>query len=343
MKNLDYLDKFEGTLFGVAIGDTLGQPFEGWLREKIVARVHNFEEFLKANKKVFKTYTDDTQLTLHTARALIEGSGFAFDYFIREYVNWLDDPPIGPGYGCLSSIQKLKYGISWQKAASNSGGNGTVMRVAPIGLFYCKDISELKKAAYNSSIITHSHPAASAGAIVIARAVSYLVETDPSNGFDTHEFIKILIDSISNSNEAISDEFIEILKKVEQSIGINLESGIIKFSQAGVKSPYFIEQYLGKAFVHPYVMSTVACALFIFLSTCQSFEECIYSLAGAGGDSDTIGAVGGSLAGAYFGFKNISSVLVNLVKKKSNILQIAQELYLKFEEKYLKAHFKSLR
>ena len=79
------------------------------------------------------------------------------------------------------------------------------------------------------------------------------------------------------------------------------------------------------------------------MSTCQSFEECIYSLAGAGGDSDTIGAVGGSLAGAYFGFKNISSVLVNLVKKKSNILQIAQELYLKFEEKYLKAHSKSLR
>ena len=343
MKNIDYLDKFKGTLFGVAIGDTLGQPFEGWLREKISSRVHNFEDFLKANKKLFKTYTDDTQLTLHTARALIEGSGFNLDYFIREYINWLDDPPIGPGYGCLSSIQKLKYGIPWKKAASNSGGNGTVMRIAPIGLFYCKNISELKKAAYNSSIITHSHPAASGGAIVIARAVSYLVEIDPLDGFDKHEFINILIKSISNSNESIWEEFIEILKKVENSIGIDLESGIIKFSQAGVKSPYFIEQYLGKAFVHPYAMSTVACALFIFLSNLQSFEKCIYALAGAGGDSDTIGAIGGSLVGAYFGFKNISSELVSLVKKKSKILEIAQELYLIFEDKYLKTHFKSLK
>ncbi len=343
MKNINYLDKFKGTLFGVAIGDTLGQPFEGWLRERITSRVHNFENFLKTNKNIFKTYTDDTQLTLHTARALIEGSGFDFDYLIKEYVNWLDDPPIGPGYGCLSSIQKLKYGISWQQAASNSGGNGTVMRVAPIGLFYCKDISELKKAAYNSSIITHSHPAASAGAIVIARAISYLIEIDPSNGFDTHEFMKILVESISNSNDSIWDEFIEILKKVENSIGISLESGIIKFSQAGVKSPYFIEQYLGKAFVHPYAMSTVACALFIFLRTLRSFEKCIYALAGAGGDSDTVGAVGGSLTGAYFGFENISSELVNLVKKKSNILEIAQELYFRFEEKYLKNHFTALK
>ena len=343
MKNINYLDKFKGTIFGVALGDTLGQPFEGWLREKIISRVQNFEDFLKTNKNFFKTYTDDTQLTLHIARALIEGSGFNFNYFIKEYVNWLDDPPISPGYGCLSSIQKLKYGISWQNAASNSGGNGTVMRISPIGLFYCKDTSGLKKAAYNSSIITHSHPAASAGAIVIARAVSYLVEIDPLDGFDYHEFIEILIKSISNSNEPIWDEFIEILRKVENSIGIPLEPGIIKFSQSGVKSPYFIEQYLGKAFVHPYTMSTVACALFIFLSMLQSFENCIYASAGAGGDSDTIGAVGGSLAGAYFGFKNISSELVNLVKKKSIILEIAQELYFKFEEKFLKTHLKSLK
>jgi ADP-ribosyl-[dinitrogen reductase] hydrolase len=343
MKKINYLDKFKGTLIGVAIGDTLGQPFEGWLREKILAKVQDFGEFLKANKKNFKTYTDDTQLTLHTARALIEGSGFNFDYFIREYVNWLDDPPIGPGYGCLSSIQKLKYGISWQNAASNSGGNGTLMRIAPIGLYYCKDVSELKKAAYNSSIITHAHPAASAGAIVIARAVSYLVEIDPLEGFDYHKFMEILIKSISDSNESIWDEFIEILKKVENTIGIDLESGIIKFSQIGVKTPYFIEQYLGKAFVHPYAISTVACALFIFLSTLQSFEKCIYALAGAGGDSDTIGAVGGSLAGAYFGFDNISSELINLVKKKSDILEIARNLYLKFEEKYLNTHFKSLK
>ncbi|MHA1625040.1 MAG: ADP-ribosylglycohydrolase family protein [Promethearchaeota archaeon] len=330
---LDYLDKFSGTLLGVAIGDTLGQPFEGWLREKIQSKVKNFKEFVMKNKKLFNTYTDDTQLTIHTARALIEGSGFNIDNFVRAYVNWLDDPPIGPGYGCLISIKKLKYGVSWKEAASNSGGNGTAMRISPIGLFYNNEPEELKKVAYQSSLMTHSHPAAAASAIVVARAISYLIGKNPEDGFSVDEFFNTMIDSIADSQEPIWNEFISILKRVKENIGIPINSGLIKFSQIGVKSPFFIEEYLGKAFVHPYAISTVACAIFIFINKLNSFEDCIYELAGAGGDSDTVGAIGGSLAGAYFGMENIPIELIDLLKNKKLILNISEDLYLKFMER----------
>lgn len=331
---LDYLDKFSGTLLGVSIGDTLGHPFEGMLRERIYSHFKDFKEFIINKKKLFRTYTDDTQLTLHTAEALIQGSGFNTNNFIREYVKWLEDPPIGPGFGCISSIQKLKYGISWEKAASNSGGNGTAMRVSPIGLFYCKDIKNLENSALKSSIITHSHPAASAGAIVIARAIAFLIEKTHETHFSIDEFFETIISSISNSQERIWEEFIEILNKVKQNLNLSIEAGLIKFSQAGVKSPYFIEDYLGKAFVHPYTLSTVACAIFVFLKNLNSFEDCIFQLATAGGDSDTIGAIGGSLAGAYFGLKNIPSDLIMIVKNHKNILRVSEQLYLKFKEKY---------
>jgi ADP-ribosylglycohydrolase len=164
--SIDLLDKFKGTLIAVAIGDTLGHPFEGKLRSKIYSYFENFDEFIQEYRDIFKTYTDDTQLTLHTAKALIQGNGFNTTNFIKEYVSWLDDPPIGPGFGCISSIQKLKYDIPWQQAASNSGGNGTVMRISPIGLFYSNDLKGLKTVSIKSSALTHSHPAASAGAIV---------------------------------------------------------------------------------------------------------------------------------------------------------------------------------
>jgi len=330
----DYLDKFQGCLIGVAVGDTLGHPFEGMLRERIYSRFNDFKEFLTSNKKLFNTYTDDTQLTMHTAKALIQGSGFNEDYFIREYVEWLEDPPIGPGFGCISSIQKLKYGIPWKKAASNSGGNGTAMRVSPIGLFYNKDTKNLKDFALQSSIITHSHPAASAGAIVVARAIAFLIDKTIVTGFSVDEFFDIIISPISNSREEIWDEFIEILKKVKNSLNISLEAGLIKFSQTGVKSPYFIEEYLGKAFVHPYTLSTVACVIFVFLKYLNSFEECIFQLATAGGDSDTVGAIGGSLAGAYFGKGNIPGDLIQLVRGYKDILKIGEELWLKFKERY---------
>ncbi|MFW9772930.1 MAG: ADP-ribosylglycohydrolase family protein [Promethearchaeota archaeon] len=331
---IDYLDKFSGTLFGVAIGDTLGHPFEGVLREKIHSLFTDFGEFLKSHKKLFNTYTDDTQLTLHTAEALIQGSGFNLDNFVREYVKWLDDPPIGPGYGCLSSIQKLKYKIPWREAASNSGGNGTAMRVSPIGLFYSRDVKTLNTVALKSSLITHSHPAASAGAIVIARAISYLIGKTSENGFPIDEFFEVIISSISNSQDKIWVEFIDILRKVEQNLNISIESGLIKFSQIGVKSPYFIEEYLGKAFIHPYTLSTVACAIFIFLKSLHSFEECIFELATAGGDSDTVGAIGGSLAGAYFGLKNIPYELRKLVKNNKDIMKISESLFNKFKNRY---------
>ena len=88
---------------------------------------------------------------------------------------------------------------------------------------------------------------------------------------------------------------------------------------------------MGKAFVHPYAISTVACAIFVFLKNLDSFENCIIQLATAGGDSDTVGAIGGSLAGAYFGYKNIPDNLINLVKKNEQILKISQSLHLKFD------------
>ncbi|MHA2008475.1 MAG: ADP-ribosylglycohydrolase family protein [Promethearchaeota archaeon] len=329
---LDYLDKFQGTLIGVAIGDTLGHPFEGKLRRKIYSYFNNFDEFIQENRDIFRTYTDDTQLTIHTAKALIQGNGFNTKEFIKEYVSWLDDPPIGPGYGCISSIRKLKYDVPWKQAASNSGGNGTTMRISPIGLFYCKDMKGLKTSAIKSSVITHSHPAASAGAIVIARAIAFLIDKSPDTSFSVDEFFNVITSSISGSQEEIWEEFIEILNKLKSSLDMPIEAGLIKFSQSGVKSPYFIEQYLGQAFVHPYTISTVVCALFIFLKRLSSFRECILELASAGGDSDTVGAIGGSLAGSFFGLKDIPEEFIKLVKGSKKILKLGENLYSKFKE-----------
>ncbi len=334
MRIIDYLDKFSGTLLGVSIGDTLGHPFEGMIREDIYAKFTNFEDYLNKHKHLFNTYTDDTQLTIHTTQALIQGSGFNLDNFIREYIAWLDDPPIGPGFGCISSIKKLRYGIPWENAASNSGGNGTAMRISPLGLFYCKDITNLCDTVLRTSQLTHSHPAASAGAIVIARAIAYLIELTPETSIPIDRFFTTITSPILDSNEPIWNELVEILDKVKQNLNIPIEAGLIKFSQAGVRSPYFIEQYLGKAFVHPYTLSTVACAIFIFLKSLSSFKDCVYSLATAGGDSDTVGAIGGGLAGAYFGLKNIPEDLVKIVKGSKRILKLSSDLYNKFKERY---------
>lgn len=333
--NVDYLDKFKGTLISVAIGDTLGRPFEGVLRDSIHKKYSNYEKLLE-NKTLFGTYTDDTQLTLHTAKALVQGQGFDLTTLIEEYISWLDDPPIGAGYGCISSIKKLKYGMRWKEAASNSGGNGTAMRISPVGLLYSKNIERMKEVCLSSSQITHSHPAASAAAIVTARAISYLLDFKPERGFSTDDFFRSLRLTISDSNKPVWNEFIEILDKVKSSLDMPLHSGLIKLSQIGVKDPYFIENYLGKAFVHPYSLSTVACSLFVFLKNLDSYKECIFELSTAGGDSDTIGAIGGGMAGAYFGYDAIPEELKDIVQDKKKVLRLAKKLYNVYKQKHIR-------
>ena len=93
---------------------------------------------------------------------------------------------------------------------------------------------------------------------------------------------------------------------------------------------------MGKSFVHPYTLSTVACSIFIFLKCLDSFKECIFELSTAGGDSDTVGAIGGGLAGVYFGMKNIPDYLIKLVKNYRKILKISEELCNRFVNRYLK-------
>ncbi len=332
---INYLDKFQGTIMGVAIGDTLGYPFEGALRSDIYSRFDDFENFIFKNKSLFKTYTDDTQLTLHVAQALIRGNGYNANNLVNEFVMWLDDPPIGPGYGCISSIKKIKYGTPWKDAASNSGGNGAAMRISPIGLFYSKDIKSLNKAVLDSCLLTHLHPAASAGALVIARAISYLLYQDPKVGFSIEEFFKIITEPVRGSRDEVWNEMVDILTKVQNSLHLDLNTGLVRFSQAGVKPPYFIEDYIGEAFVHPYSLSTVACSIFVFIKKINSFKDSILDLSTSGGDCDTVGAIGGSLAGAYFGLHGIPSYYIKLVKNQKKILVTSEELYSSFQKRYL--------
>ncbi|MBY9005344.1 MAG: ADP-ribosylglycohydrolase family protein [Candidatus Lokiarchaeota archaeon] len=311
----------------MAIGNTLGSPFKGKLREEILLKFKDFNDFLSKNRNLFKTYTDDTQLTLHLTEALIQGNGFRIDNTIKEFILWLYDPPISPSYERLTTIRKLERGIEYRNASTKSKGNGSISRVAPIGLFYSNNIELLKKTAELSSMITHSDPTAIAGSILIARAISYLIKLQDNNIFPINDFFNILIPSISNIDENTQGEYIGALEKLRENLDLSANAGLIKFSQIGVKSPFFIEEYLGKAFIHPYSVSTIICVIFIFLNNLDSFEQSIISFITAGGDTDTVGTIGGGLAGAYFGYKNISTDLIKLVKNRKYILDLSERFY----------------
>jgi poly(ADP-ribose) glycohydrolase ARH3 len=335
---VNYLDKFKGTLVGLEIGDILGYPLRNKTRNEIVSEFNyfatvrdldDFETFLLKNKKKFDTHTNNTQLAFHIAEALIEANGYKIKSVLKQLLFWLDDPPIGSCYGTFSTIKKIKKGRSWNQASSHSGGSGTLSRVAPIGLFYHTDPYQLVQVAKKSSLLTHTHPATTIGTIIIARAIAYLISKSSDTPFSIDEFSNTIASSFSdlkNIDQKIQEQYTKHLYKMMMNLSMSVNSGLIKFSQIGVKTPYFIEEYFGKAFVHPYAMSTVICSLFLFLKNRSSYKECLFNFVTAGGGS-TVGALGGALAGAYFGYSKMPDPLLKLVKNLKYPIKIAIKLF----------------
>ncbi|MHA1269881.1 MAG: ADP-ribosylglycohydrolase family protein [Candidatus Helarchaeota archaeon] len=314
--------KFKGCIIGTAIGDAYGEPFEGFLRPQI-ERVGNL------NSKYRGRYTDDTQLTLAIANSLIESKGFNIDNLIKHFINWLYEPPIGPGYGCLKAIHNLAKGL---RSPSNSGGNGTAMRVSPIGLFYCKEdqLNQLKEYAKESSLLTHDHWAATAGSIIIARAIAYVVN---KNKIDRYDFIDTLSTFI---DEPEFKQLSIFLKELKGYFDIPAKDALKDLGLKGVESP-FIEIFddpmiKGKGVISGYTIPTVLCAIYTFLLTPEDFLKSITEVILAGGDTDTTAAICGAISGTYNGYEKLPEFLINGLKDKQRIISIAENLYKTFIE-----------
>lgn len=137
-------------MLGAIAGDMIGSVYE-WERIK----TKDFPLFL-----VGSTFTDDSVLTVATARSILDGDDFAACYlrFGREFP--------GRGYGGRFA--------SWLErgdlAPYNSYGNGSAMRVSPIG-WAADSTEEVLSMAEKSAVATHNHPEGVKGAQATALAI----------------------------------------------------------------------------------------------------------------------------------------------------------------------------
>lgn len=137
-------------MFGAIAGDIIGSRFE---RGKFKSM--EFELFTPAS-----TFTDDTVLTVAVADCILHGLDYAKT--VRRYGR---SYPLA-GYG--GTFKKWMYGFV--SGPYNSWGNGSAMRVSPIGWAF-HDENEVLEQAKRSAEITHNHPEGIKGAQAVAWAV----------------------------------------------------------------------------------------------------------------------------------------------------------------------------
>jgi poly(ADP-ribose) glycohydrolase ARH3 len=304
--------KFEGCLLGLAIGDALGMPFEGWRASSILSRLgHKVNDFLPCAERGLRAgqWTDDTKMALQLARSIIRSKGRLDPAdAARSYVAWFDSGDLrGIGRTTAEAILRLKKGVPWNesgKTGEYAAGNGTAMRAAPVGLLNCNNHRKLLEDSRLDAIITHNNAEAVAG----SRAVNFFIARGVCQP-DTKEARRGLID------ECI--KFIGPCKVADRlkRAGKLLKEGL----PAGTA--------IGALGAGGYVVETVASAVFCFLKTPDDFEATVTAAVMGGDDADTTGAVAGAISGAWNGAWGIPRRWIERVEDSAEIRSIAGRLF----------------
>lgn len=309
------------TMLGLAIGDALGQPFEFSDTKKILATGWNgsFVDGLVWNLQPGQ-YTDDTKMALCIASSLIEKKKFDADDIALKYIDWARSGDLrGIGQTCEKAIYRLSSGVS-TKESGNMGparvkpsfkrigqdpltgtgdfcGNGTVMRAAPIGLFFRNDLVELERAAKEDASMTHDHADARDASYVLCYILAQL-----ANGVDRYDAILQAL-SLKQEYPHVRSQMLRSFEPIESLMEAT--------------------SFLGsRGTAHETLASAVYC-----FANCNCFADSVKAAVLMGGDTDTRAAIVGALAGTFYGLEGIPIELVQGVEDSATLQSLDVKLF----------------
>jgi poly(ADP-ribose) glycohydrolase ARH3 len=268
-------------MVGTAVGDALGRPVEGHQQVS-----ESYIDEIRTNPRSM-VYTDDTVMTIWLAESLLAADGFdGADMSMRFAEGYQREPHRGYGANVIDVFSRVLRGFDWRETArsqfggTGSYGNGAAMRVAPVALFAYPGIDTAARLARQTAEVTHTHPVGVEGAVIQAVAAGRALQED----FDNDVLLGALDDLVET--QIFKSKLDTLPKAIEMAddnyARLHLGNGV----SAG---------------------NSVITALYCFLAS-DGFEETVIRAIRMGGDTDTIAAMAGALAGAHHGGSAVPEV-----------------------------------
>ena len=291
-----------GVLLGLACGDALGRPVEFRSAEWIADHHGTVTEMLGdgTHGQPAGTITDDTDLALCIARSLVELEAFDGQDIADRFYEWYEGGPFDIGLMTADALRTYDRGASWRDAGrevwqdrpeGQNAGNGSVMRCAPHAIAFADDLDTLVRVSRLSSSITHYDPRCTYGCAILNRTIAgYLRDADTP--LDT---------ALERVQSDAPDELVEALRLVPDVVSDD------QLQTTG------------------YVVHTLQTALYDAL-TANSAEDAIVTAVNRGGDTDTVSAVTGALAGARFGSDSLPDRWLDTVEYRDDLEFLGQAL-----------------
>ena len=291
----------EGCLLGLALGDALGAPYEGGPIERLLWW------FIGTTKQGEMRWTDDTQMAVDVAESLIlKGTLDPDDLAARFASSYLWSRGYGPAAGKL--LKRIARGDHWRRAnrsvyPEGSFGNGGAMRAPVVGLYYAEAFDSLTDAARLSASVTHAHPLAIEGAVLVATATAFA-----GQGKRRLEVLQ---------GEAVQCELDPFVKRLEIAA---------TWLQSGTEPPVKeVRRRLGNG-----IAASESCVTAIYIALRfveRPFEEMLRFVVGCGGDADTIGAMAGAVWGAANGAARLPSDKLAKLEQCARLKTLAAVLH----------------
>jgi ADP-ribosylglycohydrolase len=283
------VDRMTGFILGAAVGDALGLSREG-LSAHRARRI--FGEPPLRHDLIFRRgmFSDDTEHLVITALALLrensEESRFA-RHLARQLRYWLLRLPAGVGMATARSILRLWLGWSPEKSGVYSAGNGPAMRSGILGLCL-DDPDRMKRFVRASTRLTHTDPKAEIGALAVAWSARFAARQTVTGA----TAIQLLQELQGLGDDPEWRRRLDVMQR-----------GLIHET-----APAELAETLGvKHGVRGYVYETVPIALYCWLCAPNDFRRALEQAIVLGGDTDTVGAIVGGLAGTTAGEVGIPS------------------------------------
>jgi ADP-ribosyl-[dinitrogen reductase] hydrolase len=246
------------------------------------------------------TITDDTEQALCIARSVVEQQEFDAEDIADRFLAWYDTDPFDIGRMTRKSLSRLKHGDEWDVAGQQvwenslegqNAGNGSVMRCPPLAIPYAADWERLVAVSRQSSQITHADPRCTYGCAILNLTIAGLLEDANSP----------LQDAVDYVGADAPEELVTALEPLARG-----------------DSPGTLE-------TSGYVVHSLQTALHDGLFA-DSAEEAIVTAVNRGGDTDTIGAIAGAVAGARFGASALPERWLAAIDEVGELNDLAGEL-----------------
>lgn len=300
------IERYQGALVGLAVGDALGTTLEF----RPPGSFKPISDMLGGGAFQLQPgqWTDDTSMALCLATSLVEKKGFDPLDQMQRYVRWWQEGYWSSTGRCFdignttsTALSRfLRTGEPYSGSLdTRSAGNGAIMRLAPVPLFFANQPHLAITYCAQSSRTTHAAPAA----IDAARYMGGLIIA-AIQGLPKAQILSANYSPIPNlwTTEPLAPEIAEIA------------AGSFKKRQP--------PEIKGSG----YVVKSLEAALWAFYHT-DNFRDGALLAVNLGDDADTTGAVYGQIAGTYYGYTNIPPTWCQKITFHPQILNLAHQLH----------------